>query len=788
MTGGIVASLLLLLASIYPPVLVAKEAAADVSSMSLPLGSWSRVYRDADATLTVDDLLTHPEQHENFAGEKIVSFFFTNDAYWLVVPLHNPQQQSLQRLLVFEPVWLDDIRITLVGDDGRRQAFHGGDFVPFSQRAIEHRKINFQLAIPPGNSKLFVRVKTVDPFVVNMELLDLHAFHTADIAEAAYLGVVYGVLGAMLLYNLVLFVSIRESVYAAYVAYVLFFLLWYTTNNGFTFQHLLPDSPVMANWVQSVGVYSIMFTGLYFTINFLQLSQRMPRIYFWAGGLFVCFLLSFILTALGGYQPHVISAILWVMIYTPALIVFGLLALLMGNRAARYFVPATTAGFLGSGITALAVSGLIPFNDYTYRAVDIGMLIDAILLSIALADRLKLARAETEEARTALYQATESHARELEEEVAQRTRELREANITKDRFFSIIAHDLRGPISGLSLLFNDVVKSAADFTETQRKIVCSTTKTTHLLLDQLLTWARSQRDEIEQDEQPLELNRLLTEVQALYQTQAEAKDVQLQYTPSQQPCWVRADNAMLQTVVRNLLHNALKFTDSGGVVESRVFVQDGVCRLEISDSGIGMSEEKSQSLFRLDTKPGSIPGTHGEQGSGLGLILCREFIQRNCGEIGVQSKPGEGSTFWFSLPRIEIANVFDASDVTQIRPLSILVAEDLLLNRETSGRMLQELGHQVTFVEDGFAVAEKALGAQYDLILMDIDIPGIDGIEATRRIRASISKPPRIVAWSSYSRHEIEAMAEGTLFDGYLDKPLSQQDLNLNLSRMFSHE
>ncbi len=758
--------------------------AVDVTAESIPLGPWSQVFKDADGNLSAAQLLAHPERYAHFPGTEFTSFTFTDAAYWFVIPLHNPQSTPLTRLLVFEPIWLDDIRLTLVSADGHRQELRGGDALPFAERALSHRKINFSLTLPPGQTQLLVRVHTVDPFIVNMRLWERSAFYQADSLETAYLGLVYGILGAMLLYNLVLFVAVRESVYAAYVGYVFTFILWHLTNNGLLFQWLWPASPLWADWSQSIFLYLIMLSGLYFAINFLQLRHRMPRTYKWAIGLLFTIILSDLVTPLGGYQLHVTSGVLWVIAYTPAVLILGLLSLMAGNRAARYFLPATAAGFLGSGITALAVSGFIPFSLYTYHAVDVGMLIDAILLSIALADRLKIARTETEQARSALIEAAQQHTEDLEAEVAQRTRELREANATKDKFFSIIAHDLRGPLGSLALFYNDIVKSSSDFNAEILQLTRDTTNQIRNLLEQLLIWARSQRGDIEFTPRALDLGLALNTTEKLLMAQANAKAISLS-SDHHHPCWVYADEAMLLTVLRNLLGNAIKYTPHEGTIHIAVSCQDSVATLRISDSGVGMDTKTLQTLFRLDQKPRSRPGTSNEVGSGLGLILCHEFIQRNGGSIGAESSPGQGSTFWFTLPAVaQPGSEQHSHSAASHTRLSILLADDRAVSRETGARLLRELEHQVSLAEDGLEALQQATSREFDLILMDIDMPRMNGIEAARRIREA-GFSGTIVAWSSYLRAEIEQLEGANYFDGFLDKPLTRDALSLELQRLY---
>jgi hypothetical protein len=340
----------------------------------------ARMLKDAQASLRVEDLARHADLPPGNPRGDIVSFGYSRAAYWFSVELDNRDNVALERLLVFEPTWLDDVRIVLTRPDGTQQVFQGGDTLPFNARAIPHRRINFLLALPPGTSRLLVRTQTRDPYLVGMTLWSREAFFAADNWESGYVGLIYGALGAMLLFNLFLFFSAREKIYAAYVGYVLVFVVGHLTYNGHLFPALWPDSPTWGNWAHSVFIYAYSITGLYFSLLFLDLRERQPRVHRWVMRLLGLVLASFVLTALLGYGPHVISSIIWVILYTPLILLLGALSLRQGNRAARFFLTASTAGFLGALTTASTVSGLLPYSFAAFHAIDIGILIDTVLL------------------------------------------------------------------------------------------------------------------------------------------------------------------------------------------------------------------------------------------------------------------------------------------------------------------------------------------------------------------------------------------------------------------------
>lgn len=229
---------------------------------------------------------------------------------------------------------------------------------------------------------------------------------------------------------------------------------------------------------------------------------------------------------------------------------------------------------------------------------------------------------------------------------------LQELNATKDKFFSIISHDLKGPLNSLTsfsgLLINHTDSLSKEDIQMLAKDLDKSVKNLFALLENLLEWSRSQTGNIEFKPEPFDLATVLEENKALLQTQAQNKKIVLQNT-NQSSIPVRAHKHSVNTVIRNLVSNAIKFTPEGGAVTLRAQLGKDQVKVSVTDTGVGMSPEIVSKLFRIDTKH-STKGTADEKGTGLGLILCKEFIEKNGGRIGVESTPGKGSVFFFTLP------------------------------------------------------------------------------------------------------------------------------------------
>ncbi len=229
---------------------------------------------------------------------------------------------------------------------------------------------------------------------------------------------------------------------------------------------------------------------------------------------------------------------------------------------------------------------------------------------------------------------------------------LTELNSTKDKFFSIIAHDLKNPfntILGFSELMNLKYDNLPD--EKKRRyaeVIYSSSKNIYTLLENLLQWARTQTDKIAFEPASFNINQLVEQNIILLNENLTAKRINVK-KEIKESYDVYADSNMINTVIRNLLTNAIKFTNPGGDILISCNKKDGKIKVSIKDTGTGMSAEALEKLFRVDANF-STEGTQGETGTGLGLILCKEFVVKNGGTISVESSPGKGSRFSFTLP------------------------------------------------------------------------------------------------------------------------------------------
>lgn len=233
--------------------------------------------------------------------------------------------------------------------------------------------------------------------------------------------------------------------------------------------------------------------------------------------------------------------------------------------------------------------------------------------------------------------------------------ELRNANVTMKKFFSVLAHDLKNPFTAI-LGFSDYLKNYfSDISEEEKRVGINEINTSlhslYLLVENLLNWSGTQTKGLNIFKENFSINDVVEENIDLFNQLAKKKKISISVKlNSSLNCF--ADKNMIKSVIRNLINNALKFTDDHGSIEIQGIEDNDQIFLAISDNGIGLTDEQINNLFRSE-KLVSTKGTNLEKGSGLGLILVKEFIEKNDGQILIESEPGKGSTFTISLPKVK---------------------------------------------------------------------------------------------------------------------------------------
>ena len=363
----------------------------------------------------------------------------------------------------------------------------------------------------------------------------------------------------------------------------------------------------------------------------------------------------------------------------------------------------------------------------------------------------------------------------------------------KSQFLANMSHEIRTPMNGVLGVLHLLQKE--NLSDEGRQLLREASDCGRMLsqlLDDVIDFSKIEAGRLELSPEPTDAVEVLGSVIGLLRPNAEGKGLELRAKADAEGVWIEADPVRLRQGLFNLVGNAIKFTAKGHVeVRLSARTRSGKRRLrfEIEDTGIGIPEAAQATLFRrFQQADGSTSRRFG--GSGLGLAITRRLAEMMDGEVGFLSREGEGSTFWLeiSAPIAEPKAAADEDEGVVLEGLRALLVEDNATNRLVASKMLEALGVSVEMAEHGGLGVEAASAGGFDLILMDIQMPVMDGLEATRRIRAlpgQAAQVPIVGLTANAMAHQREAYVAAGM-DGLVAKPISPSALVAEISRVLS--
>ena len=399
-----------------------------------------------------------------------------------------------------------------------------------------------------------------------------------------------------------------------------------------------------------------------------------------------------------------------------------------------------------------------------------------------------------------LYEANQqlqAQAARLELTVLERTRALEEALASmqdalraKGEFLAVVSHEIRTPMNGM--LGMAQLLQMTELSEEQRRYVDTIQTSGEMLLaiiNDILDMSKLDSGKVRLETRPLQPRQVVREVVDLLGAQAQSKGLYLDTeVDADVPAWVHGDATRLKQIITNLVGNALKFTHHGGVRIAMKMVQAGaVLECQVQDTGIGIPPDKVHRLFeRFSQVDSSINRRYG--GTGLGLVICKHLVEAMGGVISAQSRQHAGTTFTFRIPAKSAAPppqaVAPAGSPAQAPAgLRILLVEDNAVNQMLAMGMLQKLGCNADLARDGEEALDQVRRADYDLILMDMQMPKIDGLTATRAIRTmSLRQQPQIVALTANAMASDRDLCLAAGMNDFLAKPFKASELQEKLA------
>lgn len=752
-------------------------------------------YADPSDQLTFEDI-RQPDRLSEFMPHRSNSFNlgYVDYPVWFHVSLHrlqsppspNPEPQPFENapwqvLIDYAP--LDQIDIYQLHPNGEVEHLQLGDSQPFDQRLYDNHNFVFPVLIAEGETiELFIRVKTSSSLQMPLTVHSPKASLALNTGQNTLYGVYFGIMTIMLFYNLFIFFILKDRSYVYYILHVASFALLQAAISGHAYQYLWPEAIYWQKISIPVLIFLNCFFVLFFTRRFLDLDKssavinRLAVVTALAALLCtaLCFVIPFHLALFSSYAFTFVS----VMIVLSA----GFKSLANGYHMARIFLLAWSAQLIGASVHALTAANLLPQHYISLHAGLFGSSIEVVLLSLALADRFKQRIRESE----SVAKDTSQKLFQVNQQLNQALQEQKRLVQVKDHFLATISHELRTPMNGvegsLTLIDTDA------WPREQKAFISAAQQSAREMtgkIDAILRFSEIESGELTIKRERMEIRELLNPLIVEARSRCLRKGLTLGFSVDRDvPPIIEADREQILHIVSQLLDNAIKFTHKGQVqvcvgIERTENTQGDRLSITIQDTGEGMPSGQVTTIFNAFKDSQEEIDRH-RSGLGIGLTICKQLTELMGGELALESTEGVGSSFTVKLPLIlpsDLPQLCQAEpEPTTLHQKTVLIAEDNPVNQMVLRGMLEHMGCMTLTASNGQEVCDLMASQPIDLILMDCQMPLMDGFETTRFIRntesAYNSVPIIAVTANALSTDSRRCMEAG--MNDYLKKPIDR--------------
>lgn len=639
-----------------------------------------KILEDPDKSLSIEDILwTDIRNYFEKSTGGIPNHGYTSSVYWVEVTVYNDSSKRNWLLEIDNPA-MDYISLFFPNNGGFDERLTG-DLHPFNHRDVEHRSFIYHMQFPPGEATVFyLRFETEGAMQLPLSLWDPHAFIKKVQVEYSLLGIFYGIAFVMALYNLFLYFSLRYNSYLFYVIFIVSNFFIHVSFTGSAYQYLWPDTP----WWNNRSIVFFMsisnITAFLFAKSFLSLNKYTPRFNL-AFNYLIVFSLCITILLFFSYSMALNLIVVSSFINVIVIFVAAFICYQRGYHPARYFLLAWTISIVGTAISLGADAGVIPVTFFTKYAWQMTSAVEFVLFSFALADKINVMRKEKEQAeaqKDKINQRLQEMNDKLEEKVKERTGKLEKANIelekaneqlrkwekSRKQLLSNISHELGTPITFLQGYVQSVRTGIIEGNDPKYlQSVENKIQLLDRLIQDLFDLSKFQTGTMRLNITMVDLRKWMNEIYTRFEMDVPKKNITfhapvMDLPKESQRGFIYIDQERMDQVFTNLIYNAMKFTDSGG--EISIYVKavkkdtkdsnvdfDGEVMIEVKDTGRGIKQVDLPYVFDRFYKG---INTRDNSGSGLGLAITQEIIHYHKGEIWVDSKEGEGTSFYFSLP------------------------------------------------------------------------------------------------------------------------------------------
>lgn len=616
-------------------------ASVSGSDSYIDLGTEIDWVEDDTNQLNFEQVRQLSEKRFNKSSQNTFNKGYTSSGYWLRFRLDFPTEliNTLWLLEIPFPL-LDYVALYTPDQDNNYSIIQTGDRSAFSQRDFDTTSFVFKLEPQNNHNLYYLHIKTKDSLQVPLFLWNPDNFPKHNAYTTGLQGLYFGIMIVMILYNLFIYLSVRDRSYLYYISYISCATLFQASMQGYSFEYFWPDNTWWANInIPFLSVISLLFASL-FSRNILQTRSLLPKLDKALIGITVALFLTLPLILFGSYTLAIYVTIIISFIFFNLVFITACLAAIKGNRTAKVFIIAWSIFLIGGAISILGMLNILPLEYANLSAIQIGSAIEVILLSLALADRINLIEKEKVE--------IEAKSRNI---LLEANTQLENSIRLKDEFIATISHEIRTPMNGVLgsaqlLLDTQPTEEQSLYIDT----INHSGKTLLEILNNILDYSKIEAHKLTLEPSEFELEEMINECADCFSIIASKNGIKLFVRiHNNTPKTIIADRIRFKQILLNLISNAFKFTSQGQIIIRVQLAKNTKDRLyiEIEDSGCGLSHEQQSILFQPFVQVDA-SSSRAKEGTGLGLAISKKLTYLMQGDIGVNSVLGKGSTFWFT--------------------------------------------------------------------------------------------------------------------------------------------
>ena len=742
----------------------------------------------------------HQELSWRPAGSDTPNLGFMDESVAARFVLRNQLDQPVDVTVEVEFPLLDYVTLYAVADGEVFLSEAGGDHIDNTRRSIIHRNFLFPVTLPPETDvTLYFEVSGKDAIQLPVKLWTTSEFIEHESTELLILGGYLGIMLAMFGYNFFLWITIRQQSYLFYILHVASLSWALASQKGISTLYLFPHNLYWSEIQVPVSVFLTDIFAMLFAYSFLRVRENLKRLGF---VMRAAVLVLTIVTVLAFFMPYrlvIFLSIILSLLSIVLVVIVVTMSIKRGVPSARLYLLGWGGHLIGTAVVFLGRINVIPPSAWTENGVFLGSSVEVVLFSLALANRISEERKQRVRAqqdaleKERLINQKNQELQELElarkeEELKQRTAEL-ESRQERENLMVAIAHELRTPLNIVNATLDslgsdsgaDAMQDAISTIRDGANRLTSQTENVILMSDLNRGIQACRREFL--------VEHLVSDIHSTAQRMLKDKPVAFSVQGiAQVPRRLEGDFYLITRLLAPLIDNACKYTTQGKV--EVVFSYDqGILQVRVDDTGPGLPADRQRAIYE-PFKQLSAGYTREHEGMGLGLSVASSLAAVMDGKLMLDTTQPRGCHFVLSLP-LPVPESAKAPDPTADADTTgnndsgttqrILIVEDNKVNAKVLAKLCEKLGYQTALAEDGQKAVDIASRESFSLILMDLQMPVMDGFDATRQLRQmGVSVP--IIAVSANADHRSRQNSFAAGMNDFVSKPVKKETLNVILA------